>query len=127
MLDVILSKVLRLFVCKELCFSKVNSYMLWQSQCKHNYKRGNTTQTQLQQWRTHLVQFLHHLTQFLSYNISKTGDLLNYRLTFVVTLAQAPHYNISIRFGEQLSSLSLSVSNWHFLISCALAKPQLKL
>lgn len=84
-------------------------------------------QTQLQQWRTHLVQFLHHLVQFLSYNISKTDDLLNYRLTFVVTLAQSPHYNISIRFGEQLSSLSLSVSNWHFLISCALAKPQLKL
>lgn len=70
-------------------------------------------QTQLQQWRTHLVQFLHHLTQFLSYNISKTGDLLNYRLTFVVTLAQAPHYNILIRFGEQLSSLSLSVNYWH--------------
>lgn len=63
-------------------------------------------QTQLQQWRTHLVQFL-------SYNISKTDDLLNYRLTFVVTLAQSPHYNISIRFGEQLSSLSLSVNYWH--------------
>ncbi len=117
MLDVILSKVLRLFVCKELCFSKVQLL----------HALAKSMQTQLQQWRTHLVQFLHYLTQFLFYNISKTGDLLNYRLTFVVTLAQAPHYNISIRFGEQLSSLSLSVSNWHFLISCALAKPQLKL
>ena len=70
-------------------------------------------QTQLQQWRIHLVQLLHHLVQFLPYNISKTGDLLNYRLAFVVTLVQSPHYNISIRFGEQLSSLSLSVNYWH--------------
>lgn len=97
MLDVILSKVLRLFVCKELRFNKAQFL----------HALAKPMQTQLQQWRTHLVQFLHHLVQFLPYNISKTGDLLNYRLTFVVALAQSPHYNISIRFGEQLSSLSL--------------------
>ena len=90
MLDVILSKVLRLFVCKELRFNKAQFL----------HALAKPMQTQLQQWRTHLVQFL-------PYNIFKTGDLLNYRLTFVVALAQSPHYNISIRFGEQLSSLSL--------------------